>query len=329
MAKGSVTYKVISLFIKLVIVGASLYYIYYKIVERSDFTTVGVELKSTLSTINVGYLSVLLVLMILNWSLEALKWKMLIDPLEPVSFPLALKAVLAGITVSVFTPNRTGEFGGRIFFLEKADRIRAVFLTFIGNAAQLLVTIVAGAIALLFYLPAYTAINSRQNPYLFFSLLIFILLMAITLVISYFNISLLTKLTGRIKMLSRIQLHLDVLEEYSFSKLFKLVFLSLLRYSVFTLQFFLLLKLFHVDVNVKDGLIMIMLTFFAITAIPTISFTELGVRGSAALAFIGLLSTNSLGIVCASFSLWLINIALPAVAGTIFVFQLKFFKNRS
>ncbi len=76
-------------------------------------------------------------------------------------------------------------------------------------------------------------------------------------------------------------------------------------------------------------MIMIALTFFAIAAIPTFALTEIGVRGSAALAFIGLISDNDTGIVAASFSLWLVNIALPAMAGVPFVFKWKLFKNQT
>jgi hypothetical protein len=50
-----------------------------------------------------------------NWGLESLKWQRLIYPLEtPVFLPVVLKSVLCGVTVSMLTPNRTGEYVGRI-----------------------------------------------------------------------------------------------------------------------------------------------------------------------------------------------------------------------
>lgn len=74
---------------------------------------------------------------------------------------------------------------------------------------------------------------------------------------------------------------------------------------------------------------MIALTFFAISLIPTVTITEIGVRGSSALAFIGVLSENNMGIIAASFMLWFINIAVPAMIGIPFVFGLKFFDRNS
>jgi hypothetical protein len=68
--------------------------------------------------------------------------------------------------------------------------------------------------------------------------------------------------------------------------------------------------------------------------IPTIALTELGIRGSVALYIFGLYSgqvlpvsgANSLGIFAASTLLWTINLGIPALIGTIFVFRLQFFR---
>lgn len=329
MSNKYIKYKGISLFIKLAIVVGCLYYIYYKIFNRSDFAGISNELKAAFVKINLTDIFLLFIFMFFNWSLEAIKWRMIIRHLEPLSFFKSLSAVLTGVTVSVFTPNRAGEFGGRIFFLEQENRLQGILLTFLGNSAQLLVTILTGALALLFYLSGYTDINEQQNPYLFFTLVIMVVLMSIALLIAYFNVSLISTLTRRIKFLIRFQHYVDTLDEYSGVELTKIILLSFFRYAIFTAQFFLLLQLFNVNIHLKEGLTMIALTFFAITAVPTITVTELGIRGSAALAFIGLLSENSLGIVTASFALWLINIAIPAIAGSVFVFRLDFFKKKA
>ena len=86
--------------------------------------------------------------MFLNWLLDAVKWKFLIKKEEEVSLWLSIKAVFLGITVSIFTPNRVGEFGGRVFCLEKANRIKAVLITILGNMGQLLATTIFGTLAL-------------------------------------------------------------------------------------------------------------------------------------------------------------------------------------
>ena len=71
---------------------------------------------------------------------------------------------------------------------------------------------------------------------------------------------------------------------------------------------------------------LIALTFFTMAVIPTVALTELGVRGSVALYFLSQVSENTSGIVTATFVLWIINLALPAIIGSIFVFSANIFK---
>ena len=96
---------------------------------------------------------------------------------------------------------------------------------------------------------------------------------------------------------------------------------------VFSLQYFILLLFFEVDINLFDSLIMSSLVFFTISIIPTIAITEIGVRGSLAIYFFGLISSNNIGILTATFSLWIVNLVLPALIGIIFVYNLKFFRS--
>ncbi|MFZ4707859.1 MAG: lysylphosphatidylglycerol synthase domain-containing protein, partial [Bacteroidales bacterium] len=83
-------------------------------------------------------------LMFLNWGTEAAKWKYIIARIEKVSFFQAFKAILTGITISTFTPNRVGEYFGRAFILKKAHPLDAIILTIVGSMSQLLVTVIAG-----------------------------------------------------------------------------------------------------------------------------------------------------------------------------------------
>lgn len=74
--------------------------------------------------------------------------------------------------------------------------------------------------------------------------------------------------------------------------------------------------------------------FFVMTMVPTVAITELGIRTSVALFLVGVFYGNplqlpdhiNLGIIAASTTLWMINLAIPALSGTVFVFNLKFFR---
>ena len=74
--------------------------------------------------------------------------------------------------------------------------------------------------------------------------------------------------------------------------------------------------------------------YFIMAIIPTIALTELGIRGSVALYFFGIYAgrfpvlegTANIGVFAASTILWMINLGIPALIGTIFVFRLQFFR---
>lgn len=63
------------------------------------------------------YFAAILFLMPLNWAIETAKWQLLLSGTVSQSFGDALKSVLAGLNTGFVTPNRIGEFAGRILLL--------------------------------------------------------------------------------------------------------------------------------------------------------------------------------------------------------------------
>ena len=57
-------------------------------------------------------------LALVNWGLEARKWQLLLLPIQKISFFRAYRSVLSGLALSLNTPNRMGEYGGRIFYVQ-------------------------------------------------------------------------------------------------------------------------------------------------------------------------------------------------------------------
>ncbi|HSN49744.1 MAG TPA: hypothetical protein VLR52_00835, partial [Bacteroidales bacterium] len=166
-----------------------------------------------------------------------------------------------------------------------------------------------------------------------------IFLLDAVLLFLYFNVSL---LTGLRKRLSRTRFReyakvFRIFEYYSAKELFFVITLSFIRYLVFSLQYFLLLKIFAVPVPFYNGMIIISLIFLIITVFPTVALTELGIRDSAAIYLFGLYFTQSgamtdeitIGVLSASTFLWLLNLAIPALTGTFFIYRLKFFRKRN
>jgi uncharacterized membrane protein YbhN (UPF0104 family) len=283
-------------------------------------------------------LGIVVFMMAVNWSIEALKWKFLIAKIEPVGFIRSLGAVLTGISISSFTPNRVGEFFGRVFILRSASHIKGILITVLGSLSQLLITILAGSVALLIFLPRYFPLTLFGHGYLYYALMALVLALDLILTILYFNISFLSTIKDRIvkDRFLKIKRFFDVYTLYRKKELGIILLLSFLRYVVFSLQFYILLRLFSVQIGLSHALVLVSLIFLIMSVIPTVALTELGIRGSVSLYVFGLYFTMTepsgafmeTGVLSASIFLWIINLAMPAVLGTIFLFRLQFFRKR-
>lgn len=329
--------KIENLTIQLVILIFTYLFIYHQIFRKDEFSKVAAEFLMKFAKQEVvSQLLVLLVLMVVNWGLEAIKWKTLISKIEKVGFFKAFQGVLTGISISSFTPNRVGEFFGRVFILQRASHVEGILITVLGSMSQLLVTIITGTIALLFFLPRNLPDAVFSGGYLYVSILVLLLSLDVLLLGLFFNVSFLSKIKTNILRgrLNRIQHFFRVFTFYKNRELFLVLVFSLLRYLVFSTQFYLLLRFFDVPVPFFEAIILISLTFFIMAVIPTIALTELGIRGSVALYVFGLYlsryyadsSIYNIGIFSSSVFLWLINLGFPALMGTFFVFRLKFFR---
>ena len=313
--------KYLSIIIKIVIVFFSFYFIYHQLVENKSFEELDISvLKDTVKK-NKVYLVGVILMMFLNWLVEALKWRYMISKIENISIMTAFRAIFTGITVSTFTPNRIGEYGGRVFCLEQGDRIKAVFITVLCSMSQLLVTILYGSISLFILFDEILI----DKTFLSVSLLI---LLNLFLLFSYFNISHIVNFLGKFKLIKSFKKYLEVLVMYNYKDLIIAFIYSNTRYFIFSLQFIILLHVFGINISFMDAILSVMLIFFFITITPTITIAEIGVRGSVAIFVLGLFSSNDIAILSSTTLLWLINLIIPAIIGSFFIFSLKFFRSK-
>jgi uncharacterized membrane protein YbhN (UPF0104 family) len=326
-----------NLLIQLAIFIGTCLYIYHQVFNKTNLS----GLLNTLEENMVNHefqrgLLIVFSLMLVNWSLEAYKWKYLISKVEKVSFFKAFQAVFTGISISSFIPNRVGEFFGRVFILKTASRIESILITVVGSMSQLLITVMVGSIALLVFIPLYLSAVVFSHGYLYYCLVSLVLALDFLLLALFFKLSFLATLKERILRngLKRFRKFFRVFAFYHNREMATVMLLSLTRYLVFSTQFYLLLVLFDVRIPYLNALVLIALIYLIMAIIPTIALTELGIRGSVALYIFGIYfgqlfpttGIDNLGIFAASTMLWMINLGIPAVVGTIFVFRLQFFR---
>jgi len=274
--------------------------------------------------------------MFINWGIEAVKWRFLISKIEKLSFFKSFQAVFTGSSISVITPNRIGEYFGRAFILEKASHIQGILITILGSMSQFLITILTGTLGLIIFFVYYTGADGMFSGYLYYSLIAMIVTLDTLLLMLYFNISLLFTLREKLlkKRLKKFRKFFLVFSYYKYKELCYVITLSFFRYMVFSLQYFIILRMFSVPIPFLGSLVITSVIFFVITIVPTVALTELGIRDSAALYFFGIYFSGSgvmneilsINVLLASTLLWIINLGIPAIIGTIFVSRLKFFR---
>lgn len=273
---------------------------------------------------SLWFLIVVVLLMPLNWFIEALKWKLLISKIEGISIGKAISGVLAGTSISILTPNRVGEFVGRVMVLQSDHRVQGSLMTVLGSLAQLIVTLLLGGAAYLAHL--FTSTNSELTPYAFYVGAQLYIVLAIVVVGAFLSSGVLSILLGRLKFLQRrYKKYIGIFELYRPFELLKVLKYSLIRYAVYGFQLFLMLQFFQVKLSVFQAITTIPLYFLTLTSIPSVALAELGIREALSLGFFSEHSGNTIGIVAASFFIWLINLMVPAVIGGIVLLRTKIF----
>ena len=331
--------KTYNLIIQLAILVLTYGFIYDQVFDKKKLPWIIQEIGADLSNSDVIWLmSLVIFLMFVNWAIESIKWRYLMVKIEKIGFWRSYQAVLTGVTISSFTPNRIGEYFGRVFILNTASRIEAILITILGSMSQLLITIFTGSLALLAFMPLFLTHYWSYNNYFFYVIGTVVIGFNALLLGFYLNVSFLATLKEQILRngLKRIRKFFKIFAFYNNRELLTFLGYSLLRYIVFSTQFFLLLRMFAVPIPYLDALILISLIYFVMAVIPTIALTELGIRGSVALYFFGIYFSEqqlmseaiSFGVLAASILLWAINLGIPALVGSIFVFRLKFFRKK-
>ncbi|MEZ4790614.1 MAG: lysylphosphatidylglycerol synthase domain-containing protein [Flavobacteriales bacterium] len=254
-------------------------------------------------------------LMVVNWWVESIKWRSLVRDVEPLSRWRAFAATIAGTGVGFVSINRTGEFIGRVLFLEPEHRIAGGFATALGSIAQFVVTLTFGGLGLLALTLAHMPLP-WPGGWISWALASLTAFATTIGLLWYLFPGMLRQHLLLLPFLHRFERASAVLVHFRNDRLWSVLFLSGLRYALFTTQFILLLYQFEAHVDLLHAVLGIPVIYLLTTLIPSVMLTELGVRGSVAVAVLSPLGGEVAQVLLATTCLWLINVALPACAGS-------------
>lgn len=272
----------------------------------------------------IPLLIVLAFAMLCNWGLEAAKWLLVMRKLTPVRFVRAFKAVWTGVTLGLFTPNRVGEFGGRILYVPRKFRIRAAIVSLIGSFSQNLITVAAG----MYGAACYLLYIEDAKIQVVLAVLLLGAIAVVLLLLAYYNLEVVVALFRNNRFLKRVYSYTTVLQEYSQADLSRLLGLALLRYLVYTAQYLILLNMFGAELKVVDGFAAISLIFLAQTVVPSFAIADLLTRLPVAALILSEYGVPVQVSLAATTSIWILNLIIPAVLGYIFIIRYNIFKNR-
>lgn len=260
----------------------------------------------------LSWLLVTLLFMPLNWLLETVKWRSILRLFWSASWLDAGRAVLAGISVSLVTPNRVGEYGGRVLLAPREKAGVVVWSSLVASFCQWLVFIACGWPALVWLAgDQWTWPVNR--------------LVAVALLGPVLSIGLLAMApraagyirtwNGHWKWWRWLRFQLRNLPGLSTPQLFQATAWAFLRYVIYVLQYYCLLRFFGLELAWSEGVMGICAIFLIQAGIPLPPGLGVLTRFELAWLLWGAISVHAAAIMAATLSLFLINLALPSLLG--------------
>lgn len=305
------------------------YSLYKQILRQPNLEQTWLNIKDSLSGPLVLNLVAVMLLMIVNWSIEAIKWKLSVRQVQPVSFNKAFRAILSGVSFSIITPNRTGEYLGRVLYMEEGNRLRVISLTVLSSLSQLIVTIFYGMIGL------YILGKEIRETDLFewsgwMEILFYTgLSVWVALTVFYFRLKWLLNWSDKLKLVRKYAWLINELGKINATLLLQMLSLSVARYIVFAVQYFLLFRFFGMDLNWFQVFWGMSVMFFIMAFIPTIAIFEVVKRAVVATAVFKAFTANLVGISFVTTTVWFINLVVPAVTGSLLILRIKIFRSKN
>jgi hypothetical protein len=293
-------------FAKILIIAGAYYIISTKILDHGVFNNeLLIEEFSSFRLTDYSFLLFLLIFSLSNWILEIFKWKSLVKFIRPISFSKAADQSLSSLTASLITPNRIGEYGAKAIYFEKSERSKIMLLNFLGNFLQMAVTLIFGCLGLLILWENQPPIMINSAAFLGFT----------TIVILLVTLGFLFKRKWKVLYSNVKNQFLKI--PYAIHK--KTLLYSILRYLVFSHQFYLFLIFFGVDLQYALAMPIIFSMYFIASVIPGFVIFDWLVKGSVAVALFGYFGVNEIIVLSITGLMWIFNFAVPSLIGMFFV----------
>ncbi len=319
--------KLFSLGLKMSMVLVMSWILYVQVFKKNELSGLIIQFNESLNQKgNWLLLTIAISLVPINWLLESKKWKLLVNNFQDFNTKQAIYSVLAGVSVAIMTPGRIGEYGGRLIGITKTNQPKAILANLISSLSQNIINVGVGLVGALVFMQKFVPMHQS----IFLSLIFISSIVITTMLLVYFRIDLLHGILAYLPewdWIQKIRSSVFSFQEMDSISLFSILGISSLRYMVYLTQYILLLFFFGVTNDILASVLGVITIFFLQSNLPLPPALSALARGEMAIFLWSVFTTNILGIIAASFSLWIINLIIPSILGTIIISQAKIFED--
>ncbi len=308
--------------IKVALAVIALAYLIYRLWTFEHWDQAGERFSSAFRGQRWLFLLIAVALIFLNFSSEAIKWKRLVNRLEPVNYWKSMTGVLSSLTMAITTPNRIGDVITRGLILKPGHRLAGTGHTFLCIVAQMVVTVTLGFLGAATYLPSNDYLLKDSNHSLVFTIG-FTLAAGIILIILFFSIDRLSGFLVRFRWLKVFHPFLLALQGVSLKDKAFLLLFSTIKFLTYITQFYLMLNFFGISIPAFTGLSAVALIYLILHFVPVPTVGDLGVRGSVSILILGPYTSDVPAIVFTTFMVWIINIMVPSIIGMVLLRKIR------
>jgi len=302
------------------------YLLYGQLFVENDLSALVAEFqKSMVKNGNWIWCILAILLMPLNWALEMKKWSILVSRFQEFSSLQSLKSVLSGVSLAIMTPGRLGEYGGRLLGIESENRPKAILSNLLLSLSQNIVNIGIGLLLALVFL--YQFMDIQRG--VFISLFCGSIIVGVILLTLFFRVDLLGGILAylpRYNWVIKLEDSISSIAEIEKKTLFRILNISMLRYGVYLFQYVFFIHFFGVTEDTVSAILGVGTIFFLQSNLPLPPVLSVFARGEMAIFLWSVFTDNVLGIIAATFSLWILNLVIPAILGAIVISSSRIFK---
>ncbi len=242
--------------------------------------------------------------------LESYKWQTLLSTLRPTSLSEAWTMTMRGMSSALMMPNKAGDFIGKIYGMNRQESLKAFALSSVGNLFQLFQTLIWGGISML-YLASRGWLTKLQFDLPTHTVLFVLAGMLVFYILAYTFRGFIKKS----KAYTLVKQSLQSVQKLSPSICLEVFVISALRYLIFISQYYLIFLLLGTELTWTQVFLAQSAVYFSLAFLPHTMLMDIALRAPLSLYFYSVFGASSGEVLLAAYSIYFLNILLPALSG--------------